>query len=322
MRYIILMKGSCLITINTCIILMVSFFSTPSAISATSIPATSSIENALTSKGDYRSYKLELATGVKVSERKNCYVWFESNNKKYFNLVLSSLPDWISVGQVIITGRKHNVVKFYKILRRRFGNRIITGFKTSDFFKEKSIYDFEAWREISILAKRLSVMSGGAPVVIDNEGLIKKLLKGKNTSVDLDKLSSAIKGGAYPLIWWWYGPEGRSSRVISLTEKFAIALKNGIPDMRFIEASSGGFVDSDMDYWSKSNLKKTILIEKKPVSIVYLDDSLRRFWKLQHINLAIKSVIGRDVIIYPGIMDIGEGKRVSEYLEYGTCLTP
>jgi len=237
------------------------------------------------------------------ADQKQRYVWFEANNSVYLQEYINHVGKWRQVGEPIVTARIHNIESYVKTLNR-LNIQVIGGFKTSNVFLDHDYYDETAWKNIADTALRVSNLTNGKPVILENEGAVKALLKQGITSVDYNKLVKVIKKQNWPEIWFWYAPIGSKERVKQLSFNIARAIMQGIPKARLIEDSSAGFSTSSKNSDSLYNLNRTFELDNNPVSIVYLDDQRKKFWKLKNAAKALKQAAGNTVIFYPGFNDI------------------
>lgn len=250
---------------------------------------------------------------------KECYVWFETNNSDYFERYLKESHLWKNVGSPIVTARIHNIESFTRKLTMA-GYHVTSGFKTSDILRGKAFHDAYAWAEIAKVARNLSHITNGRPVILENEGATKLLLKQGVISVDYESLLRVISAQTWPEIWFWHAPAGRKEPMRSLSSDIAMAISKGIPNSRLIEASSAGLTGSQKNRISQSNFRKTLALDSNPISIIYLDDETKNFWKLADTGFAVSAAAGNTVIIYPGVGDIEKGEKVKSALAKNQCM--
>jgi len=241
------------------------------------------------------------------------YVWFEVNTLSYLNRYCENVSSWLDIGKPMVTARAHNVEAFTRELVRR-NIPVVSGFKTSDLLDGKSFHNIAAWSEIARIARNVSTLTNGNPVVLENEGAVTKMVARGVTSINYEALLKTISMQQWPEIWFWYAPAGRREPVQTMSNDIARAIMNGIPHARLIEASSAGFVNSHADSTSRNNLKRTFTVDRNPISIIYLDDVKKNFWKLRSTGQAVKAAAGNTVIIYPGFGDIEKSDTVKESL--------
>ena len=234
---------------------------------------------------------------------KECFIWFETNSESLLNRYIEESHAWSKIGKPIITARSHNVESFTNRLINSHPT-LISGFKTSDIFNETGFYDFNAWSKVAEIARNVSNITDGRPVILENEGAIKNFINKGSAVINYDLLLEVISAQEWPEIWFWYAPAGRKEPVQSISMDFARAISMGIPRSRLIEASSAGFIGSPYNKVSQSNLNKTIELDKNPISIIYLDNEKRNFWKLADTWRAVQAAKGSTVIIYPGFNDL------------------
>lgn len=237
---------------------------------------------------------------------KNCYVWFEVNTQKYVSDYLKYGNTWGEIGKPIITARISNVEIITKQIIKA-GIPIISGFKTSDVFEDKPFHDFESWQEIARVARNISKLTNGRPVILENESTVTNMVANGVLSINYEKLRESIEAQQWPEIWFWYAPAGRREPLQSISYDIGRAIMGGIPLSRLIEASSAGFSSSHRNKVSKINLKRSIALDKNLISILYLDDDKKNYWPLDQVSQAVDLAIGEDVILYPGINDIEKG---------------
>ncbi len=246
--------------------------------------------------------------------KKKCYVWFEANTLPYFEKYMQHSNSWIEIGNPIMTARIDNIEYFTETLVEA-DVTITGGFKTFDVLKRASFSDFDAWAEIARVARKVSKITNGRPVVLDNEGALKHLLKRGVTEIDFQELHNSISAQEWPEIWFWHAIVGKSNDPIqTMSYEVAMAIMDGIPNVRLIEASSSGYYGSYKNRFSKRNLRRTLSINKNPISIIYLDDDKKNFWKLKDTLKAIRLSAGDTVILYPGFGDIDKGGIVRAFL--------
>jgi hypothetical protein len=245
----------------------------------------------------------------KIYYNKECFVWFEINSQKNLNAYFQNFDSWQTVGNPIITSRISNVESLTKQLIDA-NIPIISGFKTSDVFKKKSYYNIDLWAKVASVSRNLSKMTNGRAVVLENETALKNLLAEGISSINYDKLLSSIVVQQWPEIWFWHAPVGEKQPTQTLSTDIARVIMQGIPKARLIEPSSTGFICSSTNAISKMNLEKTFSLDKNPISIIYLDDNKRNFWKLENTKQAIKQASGNTVIIYPGYNNIANSASV------------
>jgi len=246
-------------------------------------------------------------------DTKECYIWFEVNSDESLRTYMKHAKGWNIIGDLIVTSTIYNV-EYVTNQLMAFDFTIISGFKTASLFNESNIYDVEAWIKIAQKAIKISDMTNGKAVILENEGTIKQLLSRGIDSINVEKLTDLIGAQRWPEIWFWYAPMGQREPVRTLAFDIARAIKKGIPNSRLIEASSSAFVNSNENLISKSNLKRTFILDKNPISIVYLDDKIFNFWRLSETRKAVNSAIGNTVIIYPGFGDISNSEAVKSSL--------
>lgn len=256
---------------------------------------------------------------IDISNTKECHVWFEINTKKYLNDYLKNSEEWREIGQPILTARPQNVEEFTQTI---IDNGIIpiSGFKTYDSFIGRSFYSSKAWEEIAETARNLSKMTNNNPVILENEGTVKHMLKNGVSSIDYNRLRKVVKKQKWPEIWFWYAPTGYKEPVISITTQIARVISESIPNYRLIEPSSSGYQNSKTNKVFIKNLDETLKLDKNPISIIYLDDRRRNFWDLKNTQNAIDISIGETVILYPGFDDIKKGNIVRRSLSAGQCI--
>lgn len=258
---------------------------------------------------------------IDISNTKECHVWFEINTKKYLNDYLKNSEEWREIGQPILTARPQNVEEFTQTI---IDNGIIpiSGFKTYDSFIGRSFYSSKAWEEIAETARNLSKITTNNPVILENEGTVKHMLKNGVSSIDYNRLSKVVQKQKWPEIWFWYAPTGYKEPVISITTQIARVISESIPNYRLIEPSSSGYQNSKTNKVFIKNLDETLKLDKNPISIIYLDDRRRNFWDLKNTQNAIDISIGETVILYPGFDDIKKGNIVRRSLRAGQCIQP
>ena len=245
--------------------------------------------------------------------KKDYFVWFEINTKRYLDKYIKHVEAWVFIGKPMVTARIHNVESFTKQLINA-NIPVVSGFKTSDVFKDRPFEDIDAWAEIARVARNVSGLTNGRAVILENEGTVKSMLTKGVNSINYEQLLKSISAQQWPEIWFWYAPEGRREPVQTMSNDIARAIMNGIPHARLIEASSAGFATSPANFISKNNLKRTFALDHNPISIIYLDDVEKNFWKLHNTDQAVKAAVGNTVIIYPGFGDIGKSQAVKESL--------
>jgi hypothetical protein len=250
----------------------------------------------------------------KIYYNKECFVWFEINSQKYVDAYFQNFDGWQTVGNPIITSRISNVESLTKQLIDA-NIPIISGFKTSDVFNKKSYYNIELWAKVASVSRNLSKITNGRAVVLENETALKNLLAEGISSLNYNKLLSSIAAQQWPEIWFWHAPVGEKQPTQTLSTDIARVIMQGIPKARLIEPSSAGLICSSTSMISKMNLAKTFKLDKNPISIIYLDDNKRNFWKLENTKQAIKQAAGNTVIIYPEFDDIVNSATVLKGLE-------
>lgn len=251
------------------------------------------------------------AEHLKTNKPRECYVWFETNSPKYLNLYIDEFSSWNKIGFPIISARMSNAERLTQTILNHTPS-VITGFKTSDAFQNRSFTDERAWKEIANLARKLSKLTGNNPVVLENEGAVKKLLDQGVKSIKYNNLVDSISKQNWPEVWFWYAPHGTKEPVRSIAYDIARAVKVGIPNSRLIEPSSTGYSNSRKKASSIDNLRRTYLIDSNPISIVYLDDNRKHFWRVSNTGKAVQSAESHTVIIYPGFNDLKKARKVLE----------
>jgi hypothetical protein len=268
--------------------------------------------------GSSPSHQLQIYDGSSQKNQKKCFIWFEVNNKKHFDQYLQFKSSWEGVGNLMVTARINNVEMLTQQLVSQ-NIAIISGFKTSDPFRDKDYYDSTVWAEVAKTARNISKMTGNKPVVLENEGAVKQLLKNGISTIDYNKLFEVIREQQWPEIWFWYAPTGKREPVISMTHEIARAVVNGIPKVHLIEPSSAGFSNSPVNALSANLLKKTLILDPSPVSIIYLDDKHKNFWKLIDTNKALQAALGDTVILYPGFDDLENASKINAAIGNRKC---
>ncbi|MBT8438742.1 MAG: hypothetical protein KJO91_03375, partial [Gammaproteobacteria bacterium] len=255
---------------------------------------------------------------AKHSTEKTCYVWFETNTREHLKKFYRHYNGWKPVGKPIVTARIFNVARYTKLLVDS-GIPVLSGFKTSDPLRNKPFHDPQAWATIAEVAREVSALTGGKPVILENEGAVKRMLSNDITSINHEALVQSISAQDWPEIWFWYAPMGWNERVQNISKKIASAVKQAIPNSRLIEASSAGYSSSPKNKISRTNLQRTLSLENDPISIVYLDDARSNFWPLKDANQAVNTAFGSTVVVYPGILDIGNASIVSNSMDATAC---
>lgn len=249
---------------------------------------------------------------------KACYFWFETNTQKYLNKFIRHHQDWKSTGSPIITARIGNVRSYTKRLADA-GIPVISGFKTSGALKNRPFHDRRAWEKIARVAREVSALTGGKPVVLENEGTVTRMISNGTESIDYEELVRSLSAQDWPEIWFWYAPAGQREPVRTVSRQIAYAIREAIPNSRLIEASSAGYPSSARNSNSRTNLKSTLAVDNDPISIIYLDDEQTSFWPLKDTNLAVKSAYGRTVVVYPGFADIENASLVEHSMNRDTA---
>lgn len=251
------------------------------------------------------------------SSGKQCFVWFEVNNSQHLRQYFLNGQKWLKVGRPVISARKGNVVEFTKeALSKHIP--VITGFKTYEFFVSDSIYDPESWRKIALLARTLSQLTDGRPVILENEGAVKHLRKIGQQVIDYKKLYAAVAPHEWPEIWFWYAPIGNNEQIQSMSYNIAKAIIKGIEHASLIESNSAGYSRSKTTP-SALNISRTRILTNDPISIIYLDDKRNRFWRYKHITQSVKKSIGKRIIFYPGFDDINRHSDAAAHLDERIC---
>ncbi len=245
--------------------------------------------------------------------KKDRYVWFEVNSEGYVNDFLVHARQWRKAGRLIVTTRLDNSEAIIRKLVHR-GLDVTGGFKTSDAFKAVPFHDEKAWEHIAETARRVSNLCKGNPVVLENEGAVTMMVENGVTSVDSGRLLAAIAKQKWPDIWFWYAPMGEKEPYRTLSYSIAETVRKGIPKARLIESSSAGYQGSTKNKRSQLDLDRTLQLDSNPVSIVYLDDHARNFWKLKDAVIAVKQAFGNTVILYPGYKNIAKSRPVIDSL--------
>jgi ADP-heptose:LPS heptosyltransferase len=258
------------------------------------------------------SYALSILNGsIVFACSKEVYIWFEANNRSYLEKYIDHAKNWEKTGKLIMTARIFNVESFVSQLNE-LSIPVIAGFKTSNVFNDKNFHDSNAWKEIARIARNVSSLTDGRPVVLENEGTVKAMLSKNITQINYDKLCQSISAQEWPEIWFWYAPAGEKEPVKTMSMEIAHAIMASIPNARLIEASSAGFSTSAKNYNSRKNLQRTSSIDKRAISIIYLDDERHRFWRFKDIERAIDSAAGDTVILYPGFDDIEKSHKLKK----------
>jgi len=246
---------------------------------------------------------------------KDIYFWFEVNEKSYLEKYIKYAPEWLSVGKPIMTSTTYNVESFTKQLIDANLN-VISGFKTAGVFtNDRVFHDVSSWEEMASLARRVSILTSGRAVILENEGTVKKMLEKGITSINYDELLKSISAQEWPDIWFYYGPVGAGEPVRSMSYTIARAVMNGIPNARLVDVSSVAYLKSPADSISQSNLSRTLELDSNPISIIYLDDDRYNFWKLNDADKAVNLAAGNSVIIYPGFGDVEKSSMVVQGLD-------
>jgi hypothetical protein len=258
---------------------------------------------------------LRIKTPYEVKTGKICYVWFEANSESFLEKYILNAKKWDLIGRPIVTSRIMNVEKFVeKIIKS--GIFVTSGFKTSDALKDKNYHDNEAWTKIAEVARNVSKLTNGRPVIIENEGAVKNMLSKGISDIDYFKLLESISKQSWPEIWFWYAPMGENREAKTISYNIAMAIINGIPNARLIEASSAGYTSSHSNHNSKDNLLDTLEIDQHPVSITYMHKDRNNFWKFEQIEVAIKTAQSNTVIVYPLIgVDIKDSLKKDIYYD-------
>jgi hypothetical protein len=249
---------------------------------------------------------------------KNCYIWIEINSKDNLPNFIKYQEDWRQIGQLIVTGRSHSIVSVIGQLVQ-LGIPVRSGFKTFDYFESRTFDDPSAWKEISTLARTLSSLTQGQPVIIENESTTKYVSENSVDNLQSLKLQAAIQTQSWPTIWFWYGPNGYRKPIRDLSNQIGEVIMTSIPDVHLIEPNSAGYKKPRNRFIEQSNVERTLHLDPSPISIVYLDDQKPRFWKISQTNMAILSALSDDVIIYPGINDLDRAKDVLSAMSPKTC---
>jgi hypothetical protein len=240
---------------------------------------------------------------IKLKTGKECFVWFETNTQKYLDRYLKQAAYWESIGKPIATARIHNVEFFVKQMIDA-GIEVTSGFKTSNLFLDKDYHDLESWSNIARTARKVSILTGNRPVILENESAVKIIMRNGITKINYEKLLNAISSQKWPEIWFWHAPTGRKKPFSTISMDIARAIMNGIPNARLIEPSSSGLSNSARHKGAMKDLKLTLSIDRNPISIIYLDDDRPNFWKLKDSFSAIEYSKGNTVILYPGHEDV------------------
>lgn len=244
-----------------------------------------------------------------IQRQKDCYVWFEVNSDRYLKDYMLHAKKWNRLGNLMVTARLGNAETILKKLVDS-GLNVTGGFKTSDAFDGIPYHDEKAWKRIAYQARRISTLTGQKPVVLENEGAVKRLVSKGFTSIECDRLTASLAKQQWPEIWFWYAPMGEEEPYKTISNDIAKAVMKGIPGARLIEASSAGYSSSPRNPRAIKNLGHTLLLNQQPVSIVYLDDYKKNFWKLSDASTALDHAAGKTVILYPGFDDIGNYQSV------------
>ncbi len=243
------------------------------------------------------------------SSKKDCYVWFETNTEANLNKYITHSKQWAMIGKPIVTARIFNIEN-YTIRLIDEGINAIAGFKTSNILGTGSFSNEDSWKQIARVARNLSKLTNGKPVVLENEGSVSLLISKGVTSIDYQKLLNSISAQQWPEIWFWYGPLGQKEPLKTISFNIARAIKNGIPSCRLIEPNSAGFSISSLNKNCQNNLKRTFELDLNPISIVYLGENRKNYWELEDTDKAIQKSVGDTVIIYPGIDNLENYEKV------------
>ena len=78
------------------------------------------------------------------------------------------------------------------------GIPVLSGFKTSDPLRNKPFHDPQSWATIAKVAREVSALTNGKPVILENEGAVKRMLSDNITSINYEALIQSISAQDWP----------------------------------------------------------------------------------------------------------------------------
>ncbi len=236
--------------------------------------------------------------------------WLEVNTDERASLdrAVEGLLIWRRVTDTAIISTAPGYAKIYGPLRQRTGNmRIIPGLKTAELLKKFD--DPAAWRLVADEVRAMCLAANERRIVFENETALCNEENPTNNywdgvvEFDFDKLKRGMAMLPPDVEVWWYPSfvtggaprrEKRHERSARLCRAVAEVLM-----ARFV-VSEVGMPPERNEWWNADLARLRDEISKRPsIPIVYFWGD-NKFWRDDDFLVAMRSVRGKDAIVYPG----------------------